>query len=97
VLLLPDDQPRIRYAILQGGRGPERPLRNDAINLFDGANMADSPPNSSRRVVVLVSIAIALFSILTFYGPSTLQQQQLKMSTIKNVAVIGVCWLSIAE
>jgi len=92
VLLLPDDQPRIRYAILQGGRRPERPLKNDAINLFDGANMADSPPHRGRRVVVLFSIAIALFCIfLTFYGPSTHQQPQLKMSTIKNVAVIGVC------
>ena len=54
--------------------------------------MADSPPHRGRRVVVLFSIAIALFCIfLTFYGPSTHQQPQLKMSTIKNVAVIGVC------
>jgi hypothetical protein len=90
---LPDDQPPHRiWAILQEGRGAEHLLKNDAISLSNGANMADSPQSSSRRTTILVSISIALFSILlTFYAPHHFQQQQHKMSTIKTVAVIGVC------
>ena len=96
-MLLPGIQPRIEDAILQG-RGAEPLLKNDAINLFNGANMADPKPKSgSRRTIFLVSISIALCSIfLSFYTPNIFRQQH-NMSTIKNVAVIGVRKLPIDD
>ena len=85
--------------MLQEGRGAEHLPKNDAIPLFDVASMTDPAPQSdSRRTIFLVSISIAVISIfLTFYAPNLFQQQQHKMSPIKNVAVIGVCQLSIED